>query len=646
MDATSRDRARAVFLIFTLWLVAVGARAEPLSPRIANYEIDARLDAGQHRVSAREVLTWRNTADEPVGDLYFHLYLNAFANTRSSFMREMGERVRDWMRDKPDGWGYLGIAALHVDGDDRTEAIEYVHPDDDNADDRTVARVPLPAPIAPGASVRVEIDFTAQLPKVLARSGYAGPFVFVAQWFPKIGVFEHGAWNCHQYHFTSEFYADFGVYDVRLTVPREVVVGATGTVVEERDNRDGSQTLRYHAEDVHDFAWTVDPRFVEVRDRFDSVAIRVLMQPLHRLQALRYLDAAKAALRRYRDWIGPYPYPQLTIVDPGPGGYGAGGMEYPTLITVGTAWWMPEKARLPEEVTVHEFGHQYWYGMVANNEFESAWLDEGLNSYVEWLIMDEAYPLPGSYADLFGLKFDGLARNRLSYLLATQHDPLVRPAWEFLDRRSYASISYAKTALMLATLERSVGRERLLAALRAYFARWRFGHPTGRDFLAAVSESIGEDLSWYFDQTVAGTGVLDYAVTRVSVDDAIGFAGVPIPTSAVAEATPVSKERLHRNEVIVERLGAVRMPVDVAVVFEDGTETFEWWDGQDRWRRFEYTGPQRVDHAVVDPHNKLPLDVDILNNSRMRDEASRGIVRLAGRWGFWFQNLLHLLAGL
>ncbi|HUI26392.1 MAG TPA: M1 family peptidase, partial [Candidatus Kryptonia bacterium] len=282
---------------FLLWLMAASVGAAPLSSRIANYDIDARLDTANHRVTAREVLMWRNTGGEPAGELYFHLYLNAFANTRSSFIREMRDSVLDWQRDKPDGWGYQEIATLRVDGNDRIAAIEYVHPDDDNAEDRTVIRIPLDTPIAAGATARIEIEFTAQLPKVLARSGYAGPFVFIAQWFPKIGVFEDGTWNCHQYHLATEFYADFGTYDVRLTVPRTAVVGATGVRQDQRDNPDGTQTVHYRAEDVHDFAWTVDPRFLEVTDRFDAVNLRLLVQPLHRGQALRYLDAVKQAMR-------------------------------------------------------------------------------------------------------------------------------------------------------------------------------------------------------------------------------------------------------------------------------------------------------------------------------------------------------------
>jgi hypothetical protein len=651
----SRVRASRILLCFVVAAAGLASTAShpglaassPLSPRIANYRIEAIYDAPAHTITAHERLTWHNTSHEAALDLYFHLYLNAFANARSSFVRQTGNQWVEWLRTHPNGWGYITIKSIQIDGTELRSHLQFVHPDDDNIDDRTVVRLPLEKPVAAGETVEVEIEFVAHLPRVAVRSGYAGPFTFAGQWFPKIGVYENGAWNCHQYHLTTEFFADFGVYDVTLTVPRDGVVGATGEIRDEHDNGNGTRTLHVVAEDVHDFAWVIDPRFRTITADVEGTTVRLLMQPNHVRQAARYLDAARAALTRYRAWIGAYPYPQLTIVDPGPGAYGAGGMEYPTLITVGTSSWMPQGVRLPEVVTVHEVGHQYWYGMVASNEFEEAWLDEGVNSYVEGRIMDDAFG-PGSYVNVFGLRVGSIPLHRLRYLTNAQHDPIVRRAWRFLDRSSYGAISYSKTALVLDTLDRTLGKHTLRRALSAYFARWRFRHPRGGDLLAAIDGAAGQDLTWYFDQVVSGTGVLDYAVTRVTAEATQDFAGYPVTIADVGEAAPLqpAEPRRYHNEVVVERLGSVIMPVDVQVVFEDGTAAKEHWDGRDRWKRFEYTGAQRVEWAVVDPDGTMPLDINRLNNSRMREGGTRGIVRLTARWGFWFQNLLQFVSGL
>ena len=621
-------------------------RADTSPARVANYTITADYDASAHRIMGRETLVWRNVTREAATDLYFHLYLNAFANSHSSFVREAGDQWVDWIHLHPNGWGYVAISSLRIAGVDLTDHLQFVHPDDDNTEDRTVVRLPLDTPVRPGRSVQIDVEFAAQLPRAAARSGYAGPFALVAQWFPKIGVYADGAWICHQYHLTTEFFADFGVYDVSLTVPRDSVVGATGTLRDQHENPNGTTTLHFSAEDVHDFAWAVDPRFRTLDRSIAGTQVRLLLQPNHVAQAERHFAAAQAALSRYRQWFGAYPYPQLTIVDPGPGGLAAGGMEYPTLITVGTTWWMPRGLRFPEFVTVHEFGHQYWYGMVANNEAEEAWLDEGINSFVEGHVMDEAYG-PASYIDLLGLHVGSLPLRRLRYALAAQHDPITRLAWRFLDRSSYSAITYSKTALTLDTLDRWLGGTRLRTALAAYFEHWRYRHPRGADFVAAVNASVGEDLGWYFDQLLQGTEVLDYAVTRVVADELYPFQGHPIRGGKVAEAVtpegPVPKQ--YHNDVVVERLGGVRMPVDVQITFDDGSSSTEHWDGRDRWKRFEYTGTQRVEWAIVDPNGTMPLDVNRLNNSRMRDGGTRGIVRLASRWGFWFQNMMYALTG-
>ena len=205
-----------------------------------------------------------------------------------------------------------------------------------------------------------------------------------------------GTWNCHQFHVGTEFFSDFGVYDVRMTVPRGWPLAATGRERERTDNADGTTTHRYYQEDVHDFAWTTSPDFLEARERFEHpglppVDMRLLLQPEHASQAARHFESARATLRYYGEWFGPYPYGHLTIVDPAWQSE-SDGMEYPTLFTVGTWWLMPRKDTYMEDTVVHEAGHQWWYGMVATNEFEDAWMDEGINQYANARVMAEEFP--------------------------------------------------------------------------------------------------------------------------------------------------------------------------------------------------------------------------------------------------------------
>lgn len=638
MPSTRAGVRRIVCLALAFAFAAPAGGAENRSPRIASYTIEARLDGATHTVTGRETLHWRNDSGTPASELRFHLYLNAFANNRTTFLREMvisrGNRsLEDW----GDGWGSIAIGSLHIGGEDLTSTLEAVFPDDPNPDDRTVVRLPLPVPLAAGESIDVEMTFTARLPKLLARTGYSGDFNFVAQWFPKIGVYRDGRWNCHQFHANSEFFADFGVYDVRLTVPANFTIGASGVKRDERDNGDGTKTVRYQADDVHDFAWTADPNMREQRASIDGVDVLLLCHERDCEERERFFGAVRHTLAWFGKHVGAYPYPVLTVVAPPPFANAAGGMEYPTLITALSPRWIPAFARLPEVVTVHELGHQFWYGLVASNEFEEAWLDEGVNSYTEGKIMDEAYGREAGILDLPSVKIGSRALRRGIFLSSGGRDPTTISAWEFLDSESYAASTYDKTALTLDSLEGYIGEDRVLAGLRLYFDRWRFRHPSGTDFRAAMNEAAGADLGWFFDQTLASASSLDYAVTRVQVAPIQPFAGIDV------QAEQSAAEDTFRSTVVLERLGGVRLPVDVAVTFDDGAEMRERWDGESRWRRLEYEGTHGVTHAVVDPDGKLPLDIDPINNSHMRREGTRGLARIGLRWGFWFQNILHLL---
>ena len=275
--------------------------------------------------------------------------------------------------------------------------MRFIAPDDGNEDDRTVMAVALPAPVGPGETITLDIAFTAKIPRPFARTGAIGNYFFIAQWFPKIGVLDAaGKWNCHQFHVGTEFFSDFGVYDVRMTVPRGWPLAATGRERERTDNADGTTTHRYYQEDVHDFAWTTSPDFVEARERFEHpglppVDMRLMLQPEHASQAARHFESARATLRYYGEWFGAYPYGHMTIVDPAWQSE-TDGMEYPTLFTVGTSWLMPREDTYLEDTVVHEAGHQWWYGMVATNEFEDAWMDEGINQYANARVMAEEFP--------------------------------------------------------------------------------------------------------------------------------------------------------------------------------------------------------------------------------------------------------------
>src|SRR5688572_1911566 len=445
------------------------------SPRNATYDIEVRLDHQARRLQGRETLRWRNISAQTATELQFHLYWNAWRNRDSTWMRER-RFSSAYTPPRDDAWGSIDVTAIRLrrrEGGviDLTGQMRFTAPDDGNAADRTVMTVAAPAPIPPQDTIDIEIEWVAQVPRPFARTGYIDDYYFIAQWFPKIGVLEDGGWNTHQFHAATEFYADFGVYDVDITVPRGFVVGASGREAQRADNADGTTTHHYRGEDIHDFAWTASPRFVESRRTVDRpglgrVEMRLLLQPEHAGQEARHFDATAATLRNFGEWFGAYPYDHITIVAPAFQS-ASGGMEYPTLITAGTRWIAPRAVTVPESVTIHETAHQWWYGVVASNEFEAAWMDEGLTMFGEPRVI-EAIDEPNR----LGLRFFGgfvpwvvddirLRRetngNRLpSYRPAAESDAQSTPTFRYWPATA-SPITYDKTALWLHTLERHLG---------------------------------------------------------------------------------------------------------------------------------------------------------------------------------------------
>jgi len=614
----------------------------PLSQRVVAYDMDARYGAKAHALDASETLTYHNLTGQALDTFPFHLYLNGFQPT-ATWIREgkrEGTRGQNFDTWDPKSYGAEEIKSFEVVGQgDFTSQLQYIHADDDNKDDRTVVQVHLPKPIPPDGYVQFKIKFHDQFPEVLERTGWNRDFVLGGQWFPKVGVWWHGAWNCHQFHAYTEFFADFGVYDVKLTVPQNEVVGGGGVEVSSVNNPDGTKTVTYHGEDIHDFAWTASPHYLVYNDTFQGsmgpVKLRILMQPAHWGQVERQARALKEIMDRFDRWYGAYPYKTLTLVDPDPGSQ-AFGMEYPTFITVGTFWWEPEGLHAGSVETIeHEFGHQYWYGMVATNEFEDAWMDEGINQYTQIKVMNSIFGPSTSVFNLWGVTAGQIDEDRLIYIGVADLDPIAKNGWQYADNNSYGAITYGKTALMLLTLESVIGEDTMRQAMRVYFARFRFTHPTKEDFLKTIEEVSGKDLRWYFNEAVYGTQVLDYEVLKIS----------SVPVDWYKENV---KEKKGQTEYVcnvwIHRKGEFVMPIDVETKFDNGDKVREHWDGQDRWVRYEYRKKAKIESVEVDPDHRIQFDRNNFNNSRTEEANDAAARKLANYWTCIGQFFAQLLA--
>jgi len=661
------------------WLAAlvVVAVALPSAAQTAavGYDLKVVLDPVSHRIAGSGTVHWTNGSSNPTDELRMHLYLNAFRGPDTTFMREW---TANGGTGRLDPWGGIELEALTTsDGTDLMPGLEMIQPDDGNPDDATVARVPLPRPLGPGQAVDLEMQFSAQLPELLARTGFAGDFHMVAQWFPKIGVLLDSGWSCHQFHASSEFFADFASWRVEVDVPEGWVVAGTGVELGElAGSKPGRRRVVLRADRVHDFAWCAAPSelmevvetgfepqrdvppewLAEARRRLGLSAAELELPPIHLRLILprsqgplteRMLRAVRLSVAWLGLWYGPYPYPQLTIVSPPLGAEGAAGMEYPTLITTGASLLedVPPFSLEPwiEEVTVHEFAHQYFYGLVASNESEQAWLDEGLAEYVEDACLTAIVDDGLGTRRLLGWPW---ARERLA--LAGRRLPLTidRRPWEFRHSGDYADASYSKTALALATVEGLVGRDRFARALRAYVTTWSFRHPTGADLEAALSGATDADLGWFFEQVVGADAVPDWAVldVRSRRDEAGAVATVEGTTAADLDQAATASPRRYRLEVELGRIGDLIAPVEVELEFADGRIERRTWDGRARWVRWALDAESDLEAVTIDPDGVWMLETRRGDNRWRRHPSSGARVRL-GTAAAWLGALAAMLVG-
>lgn len=570
--------------------------AEVLSNRVVEYHIDVTLNEQAGTLTGSETLTWTHPGKKTINEVYLHLYPNAFASEDTTFMKESGGKLRNDVMPK-DGWGSMEITELRTtDGISLLHRIQYVQPDDGNTKDKTLAKVRLPVSVQGGESLTLRMKFTVKLPKIFARMGVADDFVMAGQWFPKISVYEPvgtrgrttEGWNLHQYHGNSEFYSDFGIYSVRINVPETYTVAATGFQTKKAVRKEGRKTVQFYADDVHDFAWAASPDFVYAEEPFSSaevpgVRIKLYLDPAHKDLKERYFYAAKVALANYSKWYGRYPYSTLSVVVPPASGNGAGGMEYPTLVTAfGATSDSPGYDEL-ERTVIHEIAHQFFYGMIANNEFEEAWLDEAFASYAEDKLMEQEF---------------GIAPNLpIQSALITSPAPLTQNAWKYGSGNGYAKNAYYRGKLILLDIERQVGSKTMKRIMSVYSHKYRFKHPTTADFQRVVEQVTSRSWKSYFQQYVYDGKMADFAVDRIQV-------------------TPITQQgnRLYESSVVFSRKGATHPKVPLLFTFTDGHTVRKQWNGVDTRVEIKLQYKAPLAWVQIDPDYTLTVENMHLNN--------------------------------
>ena len=590
---------------------ALAAPGAPLARPIASYTLAARLDAAAHTVHGEGTLSWVNGSNASVEELYFHLYLNAFENDQTLFNRSPFTRARSGRATRR--WGNIRLTRLVARelGVDLLPSLEPHSPGDPL--DGTDRRLPLPRAVAPGEPLTLELAWDATLPEIVERTGVSRDFYLVGQWFPKLARLEpDGTWAHFPFHPHAEFYADYGDYDVTLDVPEAMIVGATGHRVSEGVEA-GRRTLRYQQPSVHDFAWAAWPAFERREERIDGVDVHLLYPPGHARNAEQTLAAIRFALPHFGQRYGRYPYPDLTVVHPPAHAAAAGGMEYPTLITTGGPWHQSYWSRAVELVTIHELGHQWFYGMLGSNEPRYPFLDEGLNSYAETQATEALFGA-SSASSLLGLELSATALHRAGMLLGPHDAPLAQPASEFVDFAELGALVYSRTALLLRTLGNVYGPERLAQGLGDYARRFRFSHPGPEALLGALDGSLGAEATGNLRRALFEGGGVNYSLRDLRAV-ALPRRAASASAAGAGGAAGGSEGPRYESRVVVHRAGELQFPVEVLLTTSDGERLVRTWDGRGRDEVITHVGAHPVVSAQVDPRGAIEIDEDLLDNS-------------------------------
>lgn len=510
-----------VLFLFLLCSQLIWAQADekPYFQQEVNTTIEVKLDDNNHIMRGFIEMEYINNSPDALEFIYIHLWPNAYKNPRTAFAQQKIENGdRKFYFSPKEERGYIDSLNFQAEGKELKWKFYADQPD--------IAKVTLSTPLAPGSSIKIKTPMKIKIPASVSRLGHVDQSYQITQWYPKPAVYDREGWHPMPYLDQGEFYSEFGSFDVKITLPSNYYVGATGVLQNEEEKEfiekrikfskkqnfdqlafedqefpksDSSyKTLHYKAENVHDFAWFADKRFYVLKDKAslesgNTVDCYVFFTNEEANLWKEGAGYTRRSVEYYSKVVGEYPYPHATAVQSALSA--GGGMEYPMITVIGLSY----SSRALDEVITHEVGHNWFYGILGSNERTSAWMDEGFNSYVESRYMDEYYN-------------NSQRSNYLSYLIQARarKDQASTTSSEQLTNFNYFLGAYSKPTLIFRYLETYLGTEEMDRILHQYYTQWKFKHPRAVDVQTVFEKESKKELDWVFQDLLGSPKHLDY----------------------------------------------------------------------------------------------------------------------------------------
>ncbi|MCF8247611.1 MAG: M1 family metallopeptidase [Saprospiraceae bacterium] len=588
---------KKLFLFTLLACAFTNAFAQKYFQQEVNYRINVTLDDVAHTITGDIIIEYTNNSPNRLDSIWMHLWGNAFKNQNTAFAKQKlrnGDTKFYFAKDSDLGY-YSGLD-FSIYGQKVNWAFDKNNPD--------IAVLRLAQPLEPSGKIVMKTPFTLKIPASWSRLGHVGTSYQMTQWFPKPAVYDAQGWHPIPYLDQGEFYSEFGSFDVTITLPENYVVGATGVLQTESEvkfldqkvaetqefikngfpkgeefpaSATATKTLHYTAEQVHDFAWFADKRFHVVKD--EAVLPSGKKIPTWGMFTNKEADIwtrgagyVKRAVEFYSQNVGEYPWPQATAVHSALSA--GGGMEYPMITVIGNS----SNARGLDDVITHEVGHNWFYGLLASNERDHPWMDEGMNSYYEYRYMVNYYGSRADFGlpkfvskmidgDLYELVYGFQCRRRLDQAPETTSDDLAS--------LNYGISAYIKPGSAFGHLEQYLGTAEFDRIMKKYYDLWHFKHPLPSDLQAIFEKETGKNLGWFFDGYLKSIDQLDYSLKKISSDAASGF------------------------QVLVKNRGEIAAPFPITAYRDTVAVRTEWFEG--------FTGEKTVDFPATDC-DRLVLD--------------------------------------